>query len=471
MTTPAPTGEEWRDMRAASQPANAALQDAILAQARAGIRAHRMGDLSLRLLDRAGQPLAGVPVRLQQTRHAFLFGDQLWALDAMYRHGEWDTDRARAWRQRFAEVLNAATCLCYWTERPHNDGAKTEDRQGEPRMANFAAMVDWARGAGLVAKGHPLFWSIPKCIPEWAKRYDEATFMKFAEVRVRSLVAGFRGRVSVWDAVNEALWEAAPRHLAQRQWPHIEPLPELLRYLVPVLQWCRDEDPAATFLINDYGTELADTPRTGHDGSVVTGITQRRRYLALLRALADAGVAPHAAGLQAHTSGWATPAQQWALYDEFAVAGFPVHITEFWAEPEELRDAAAFSPAERIQLQANYIGNYLTTAFGHPNVDAFFFWGFMKAAVHWVEGNRSSHDTTPVYDTVRRLLHEEWHTDERLVSDADGVVHTRAFYGDYDLTPLAPVGGGGLRFSLARGSAAPHTLTAPPGWTTQRPSA
>ena len=50
-------------------------------------------------------------------------------------------------------------------------------------------------------KGHPLFWSIPKCVPDWVLKYDYATRMKFAEVRVRNLVAAQRGQITCTASV------------------------------------------------------------------------------------------------------------------------------------------------------------------------------------------------------------------------------------------------------------------------------
>ena len=438
MNTP-PSGEEWRAFDAPSDllPRTSADDDALRA-ARVGIEAHRKTDVSLLVLRANGAPLANADLLLEQTRHAFPFGDQLWGLDAMARHGEWDTDRARAWRRRFAEVFNAATNLCYWTERPRNDASKTEDVQGEPRLDAFARTVDWTLASGLLAKGHPLFWSIPKCIPEWAKRYDFDTFWKFAEVRVRSLVARFRGRIRLWDAVNEALWEAAPWNLPRRQWPHIESVPDMVRYISPVLRWCREEDPDATFLLNDYGTEDDSAYPAGSDGSAVTAASQRARYIALARALADAGTPPDALGLQSHTGRWASPSSQRALYDEFAAAGLRVHITEFWADLRLLRESGRYAESDLEAARAQHILDFLTVAFGHPAVDAFFFWGFLGAAIRW-DARYSGHEPLPLWDAVRHLLHEEWHTRLALRTDATGRVSFRGFKGDYVLRrPLGP---------------------------------
>jgi GH35 family endo-1,4-beta-xylanase len=432
--------------------------DDVLRAARRGIREHRMREAEVRIVDRAGRPLGGLPVEIVQTRHAFPFGEQLWPLDAMIRQGQGGTDRARAWKARFTEVFNAATSLCYWTERPRNDASKTEDRQGEPRVENFAATVAWALAEGMTAKGHPLFWSIPKCVPEWVKRYDVPTQMKFAEVRVRNLVARFRGRVRIWDAVNEALWEAAPKNLERRQWPHLEAMDDIVEYIAPVLRWCREEDPDAIYLINDYGTELEDGPLVGNDGSPVTAASQRKRYGDLLRRLQDAGAAPNAVGLQSHT-GWPNPREQWAVYDEIAAAGLPLHVTEFWADTRALKATGRYSDEDLERMQAQYVVDFLTCAFGHPAVEAFFFWEFMDRAIAWFDGF-SSHEPKPLFTSVRDLIRKEWQTRETLRTDGDGAVRWRGFFGSYALRyETAPGLTVGLPFDLTKASGMPLTVT------------
>jgi hypothetical protein len=45
--------------------------------------------------------------------------------------------------------------------------------------------------------------------------------MKFLDVRVRNLVARFRGRVTIWDATNELLWEPPLAEQGTHHWPHL----------------------------------------------------------------------------------------------------------------------------------------------------------------------------------------------------------------------------------------------------------
>ena len=456
MTNPA-TGEEWRMMKEQNRSPGSTRDADTLRTARRRIDELRKRDVELRLVDRRGRPLKDVEVEVDQQCHDFPFGEQLWPLDALIRDGRGRGERARAWKERFTGVFNAAMNLCYWTERPRNDASKTEDRQGDWRVDNFAATVDWTLSEGMIAKGHPLFWSIPKCVPEWIKRYDTATQMKFAEVRVRNLVARFRGKVTIWDAVNEPMWEAALKNLPRRDWPHIESIPDIVEYIAPVLRWCREEDPDATFLINDYGMEQDGGSLKGHDGSAVTAASQRKRYLALMAALDGQGLAPDAIGLQSHTGGWVQPADQWSIYDEIATAGLPLHVTEFWADTDHLKAAGKVSAAEIDELQAEYVADYLTCAFGHPAIEAFFFWGFMHSALTWFD-EFSSHEVKPVYTRVRRLLHEEWHTREQLRTDADGVVRFRGFLGAYAARVPGAGVSHGARFDVRRHAGMPVTL-------------
>ena len=454
-------GEEWRDMDRTDRPYDPDAQKDVLQEARRRIRDLRMRDVHLRLVDAAGKPLPGVPLQIEQLRHAFPFGNNLWTLDAFARDGEWDTGRARAWRERFAEVFSAANNLCYWTERPRNDASKVEDRQGDWRIENFARTVEWTLGEGMIAKGHPLFWSIPKCVPEWLKRYDYPTQMKFAEVRVRNIVARFRGKVTLWDAVNEPMWEAAFKNLPNRQWPHIEAIEDIADYIDPVLRWCRDEDPDATFLVNDYGMtqDKQAEPLVGHDGSSVTAASQRKRFLALIDALGRRGSAPDAIGLQSHT-GWVDHAHQWHVYDEFTASGLPVHITEFWAGTRELEAAGKYSPDQIDHLQADYVANFLTAAFGHPAIQGFFFWGFMNSAIDW-RRDRSGHEPKPAFHRVRDLIRGEWWTREKVTTGPDGVARFRAFFGHHAARYPLPRGSQtGLRFTVDRADEGPLALRA-----------
>ncbi len=415
------------------------------------IRKVRMRDVEIQLVDRQGNPLRNHSVEIVLKKHAFLFGDCNPPMDVLFRQGDAAAEKLDVYRKVFAKVLNAVNSTCYWTERPRNNLAKTEAYQGAYKLDGFADTVDWGNANGLTVKGHPLFWTVPKAVPEWLSKYEYSTQLKFLEVRLRSLVARFKGKVKLWDAVNEMLWEPSLKNLPKRDWPYRETLDNMAEYISFVLRICREEDPDAQFLINDYGLEKNHNEKAqlaandndtnaaqaggvrSKDGTIFTAALQRKRYLELVKRLRELGFPPAAIGMQGH-SGAVTAAQQIELYDEMAQARLPLHITEFWAHPKDFgNDFSKLPPNEQDLHIAEYVKQFLTNAFAHPAIESFFFWGFMGMATTWQDNNSPAYEEKPVLQTVMDLIHKEWHTHEILNTDDNGKIRFRGFYGDYSL--------------------------------------
>jgi hypothetical protein len=215
------------------------------------------------------------------------------------------------------------------------------------------------------------------------------------------------------------------------------------------------------YLLNDYGLETPwPSDLTSNTGVKVTHLLQRKRYIELIQALRAAGTAPNALGLQGHGQDWQMPTDQMAYYSEMAAAGLPMHITEFWAHTDHLKKAGVrlkadngdftteqyqnqgapqYTQKQIDEIQAEYVKNYLTCAFGHPAIEAFFFWGFMGMAVDFKEDDLPAYELKPVYHAVKKLIKEEWHTQELLQTNSDGVVRLRGYQGKYSLrTAISP---------------------------------
>lgn len=54
----------------------------------------------------------------------------------------------------------------------------------------------------------------------------------------------------------------------------------------------------------------------------------------------------------------------------------------------------------------------------------------MNSAIDWSD-DTSSHSLKPLYETVHPLIHEEWHTHERLTTDDGGIVRFPGYFGNY----------------------------------------
>lgn len=388
--------------------------DEVLTLARRSIDLHRKTEVCLSLRSQNGAPLPGISVQLQPKRHAFVFGCSSGGVL------EEEQNPARRERNRlFAELFNGTHAKCYWDENWH---WPIEKRQGVRDTTRFLAEIDWACANGLAVRGHPLVWTTTKAIPAWVRNYPYAQQVQFMEHHVRSLIQCARGRVQLWDIVNEMLWEPSLRHLPERDWPHLESVDEILTYVEPAIHWAREEDPGATYVLNDYGLERTATHSKG-----ITAAHQRQRMVALVQALRARGAAPHAIGTQAHVGQWYPMKLVWQVFNDLAQAAVPIHVTEFWAKEQDCPNAEHKTPEQIREEREEYLRNYYTVAFGHPSVQHLSYWGDIFF-------DKGGWQPSSAYRTLYDLIHNEWMSRGAWISDATGTVRGHIFYGDYALT-------------------------------------
>ena len=116
----------------------------ILGQADARIEKYRTGEVVLKLIGPAGESIApGSAVRIEQTKHAFLFGCNLYMLGRCRTPEE-----NAAYGKHFAELLNFATLPFYWWDYEAVRGEQKDDRTER--------MIRWCKQHDVIPKGHPL---------------------------------------------------------------------------------------------------------------------------------------------------------------------------------------------------------------------------------------------------------------------------------------------------------------------------
>jgi hypothetical protein len=130
--------------------------------------------------------------------------------------------------------------------------------------------------------------------------------------------------------------------------------------------------------------------------------------------------------------------------------GLPLEITEI--------TVPSFGDGEEYQeLQAEMLRLWYSIFFSHEAVDTVVYWNTadghcISLGPHYDEnrcrGGLFNYDMTPKRSALelKRLFTEEWHTEEELVSDEQGVVRFRGFFGDYK----ASVGNESFNFGLHR---------------------
>ncbi len=127
---------------------------------------------------------------------------------------------------------------------------------------------------------------------------------------ITTVVGRYKGKVKVWDVVNEAVAEGGTNMLRNSLWLQIIG-PD---FIAKAFQYAHEADPDAILRYNDYGLE---------------GATKRHKFIALIKSLKEQGVPVMAIGSQTHVnvSSPSFEAEDEAL-TELATLGLPIHITE-----------------------------------------------------------------------------------------------------------------------------------------------
>jgi endo-1,4-beta-xylanase len=160
--------------------------------------------------------------------------------------------------------------------------------------------------------GHTLVWHSQT--PRWVfqdaagKPLDRDALLNRMSNHIHTVVGRYKGRIKIWDVVNEALYDSGK----MRQSPWCKIIGE--DFVAKAFQFAHEADPDAVLRYNDYSLENTNK---------LNGAIQ------LIKSLQAQGIPVTAVGLQDHVKmDWPTPAQEEATIQAFANLGLKVMITE-----------------------------------------------------------------------------------------------------------------------------------------------
>ena len=401
-----------RPLWGATSEAPPETDDALLARVRGDIAKHRQGDGMIVVRGADGQPIANAKVKVEQTRHEFLFGCNSFRF-ARLRDAKQEED----YQQRFAALLNYATLPFYW--------ANYEPQQGESIYDYSERTADWCQAHGIACKGHPLVWDHPAGNPRWLPA-DLPEIGRLSHERVREIVSRFKDRIAFWDVVNEAT------HLGQvnkeqrmSQWAVTL---GATKYVSEHLKIARAANPKATLLVNDYRLDPA-------------------YYRLLVSLRAEGKLLFDAVGLQSHMHDGGWPLHRlWKHCDTFRPLGLPLHFTETTVlSGPRTGPGESWGPTTPAleAKQADYVVKFYTALFAHPAVQAITWWDFsdngawQRAAAGFLRADMSP---KPVYDRLLKLVKGEWWTKTAGRANERGEFPARAFFGTHRVTVELPNG-------------------------------
>jgi GH35 family endo-1,4-beta-xylanase len=377
---------------------------------------HRQATAALRVLDAAGQPVAGRRLRVDQKDHDFLFGSG--AFDAIPcandRQGDpFLRDRMEKWLRLF----NYGTMAFYW--------GGFEPKEGEPQTESRMNASRFLADHGKTVKGHPLCWHT--ACADWLMQYDDKTILDKQLQRIHRDVTAFAGVIDIWDVINEVVimpvfdrYDNAITRVCKRY--------GRVQLVKEVFDAAKAANPNALLLINDFN--LSD------------------KYAQLIADCLDAGAPIGAIGLQTHQhQGYMGAEKLNEVLRRFEGFGLPLHFTENTLVsghlmPPHIVDLNDYqipewpSTPEGEARQAKEWEEMYRLLFDHPMVQAVTGWDFADGAWLGAPSGVIARDNRekPAYHALQRLIHGEWETHGEITTDEGGRAEITGFKGGYALS-------------------------------------
>lgn len=377
----------------------------ILREAPARIEKYRTAEAEVIVTDAKGAPVAEASVEVEQTRHQFLFGCNIFLWGRLE-----NSELQEKYREQFAALLNYATLAFYWPTY--------EPFPGKPNHEYAERVARWCQERGIVTKGHPLAWNYSD--PRWLPQDPEEIF-RLQLARIDDCVRRFRGLIDRWDVVNEAThydrdecWRQAPR--MTRMWQEVGQV----EFVKACFRKAREASADAVLIINDYRVDPA--------------------YERLIEQLVDEDGRPlyDVIGIQSHMHGgvWSTE-RIWDICERFSRFGVPLHFTEttILSGPRQRPAGRPWATTpEGEAVQAREVERFYTVLFSHPAVEAITWWDFSDLRA-WQGAPaglvRADMSPKPAYEVLRGLIKGKWWTRTQVSTDAAGKARFRGFLGDY----------------------------------------
>ena len=127
---------------------------------------------------------------------------------------------------------------------------------------------------------------------------------------IHTVVGRYKGKVKVWDVVNEALTDSGTTNVLRPSLWHDIIGPD---FIAKAFQYAHEADPDAILRYNDYGLENP---------------MKRQKLIVMVKQLQAQKVPIHAIGSQAHINVSTTFETMDQTLAEIATLGLPIHITE-----------------------------------------------------------------------------------------------------------------------------------------------
>ena len=307
----------------------------------------------------------------RKKREAFMFGCTSFNFE-----GKKDLETQRL----FADVFNYTTLPFYLS--------RLEPEKGKPDYRQIDFLLEAYTEIGVQCKGHPLWWAHElHGMPTWTQNLSmqDGSLKKEIDRVIKRSVNRYKGKITIYDAINEAHDWCNAYHLTQDE--------EAL-----MSKWCCDAiheaDPQTKAVINTcfmFGENVAD-------GRVQFGPEFPRLMtpFTYLEKVMDLQTDFEVIGIQLYCPSRDMMAID-KLFDRYRVFGKPIHLTELGV-PSRAADVPYGANEHDLyclrymysglwremswsqRLQADWLESFYTLAYARPEIEWLTWWGLNDPA-------------------------------------------------------------------------------------------
>lgn len=398
-----------------------------------GIERYRKGDMRLSFIDKEERPVKGVKVWVEQKKHAFRHGANLYMLD-----GFASEEKNRLYREKFAKAFNYATLPFYWSD--------LEPEKGKPRFSADSTKIyrrpapdlclSYCKEKKIAPKAHCLH--MENFTPDWLRDASVAKIKEFLEGRYVALAERYGDAIPFWEVTADTLHDFSDIPGVGRVSPFF--------YEDDLVEWSF-QTAEKYFSRNRLSINDSMAWDIYYSGN-------RKVYYMQIERLLSNGI-PHldTVGMSFHcryqpemeaemASYLYNPVFLYEILDLYARFGKKLEITGM--------TLPAFSSEEEDEeVQAELLRQVMHVFFSHPAMEAVSYWNLVDGTAAFApEGDMTVGENRffggllrydllekPAYRTLCDLFGKEWHTSFSLETGEDRLSF-RGFYGDYDLQIL-----------------------------------
>lgn len=258
--------------------------------------------------------------------------------------------------------------------------------RGQYDFSRADALVNFAQNNNMYFRAHALIWH--ESLPGWltSRSWTRDELIQIMREHITTVVTRYRGRIPIWDVVNEAIDENGNL----RNTIYLQTIgPD---YIDLAFRFAREADPNVKLYYNDYGTE-----GSGAKSDAVYN---------LVRGLIQRGVPINGVGLQMHLGlAWSPSAQDVTNnMARLAALGLDIQITEM--DVRTLNGSG--TTQQRFEAQAVLYQRMLDVCLLQPRCTGFSVWGVTDKYT-WLRGENpllfdANYQPKPAYTALRNRL-------------------------------------------------------------------